>query len=272
MNVDVHKINFSFGANKYDNRPINHSLSWDDFGIFISSHKSPCKGINYVTSAFGNDGRRCKSNAEPRSWLAFDMDGNLSNQECLELLKFFKNLKCYFYETASSSDNSRRVRIIIACDREINELESKLIGDYLTTLSPIKNGWDKSTFLSSQPIYLPPISKDLMSYEGESLPIDRLLAAIPPPATKRQSIRKSYGKQPNAYEFFHRNQLILSESNLGSFDVICPWANEHTNADISGSVYFPPSPLNKEFGGFKCQHSHCETRTIKDIFKLLEIK
>jgi len=47
--------------------------------------------------------------------------------------------------------------------------------------------------------------------------------------------------------------------------IVCPWVHEHTDEDLSGTVYFLPSDENNWRGGFKCHHGHCQTRTIADL-------
>lgn len=65
--------------------------------------------------------------------------------------------------------------------------------------------------------------------------------------------------------------LGLYKKPSGSFkhEITCPWVNEHTDAKDSGTVYFEP---NGKFyaGGFKCQHSHCQERTLNHLLGYLE--
>ena len=61
----------------------------------------------------------------------------------------------------------------------------------------------------------------------------------------------------------------------GGHHIICPWVNEHTDQEPSGTVYFEPSDQNNSGGGFKCHHGHCQKRTIADLnhflIRLLEL-
>ena len=53
----------------------------------------------------------------------------------------------------------------------------------------------------------------------------------------------------------------------GRFDVTCPWVDEHTGADDSGSAVF----TNKDGTiGFKCHHGACQDRTANDLLNLIE--
>ncbi|GAC1357349.1 MAG: hypothetical protein NVSMB34_11920 [Variovorax sp.] len=56
----------------------------------------------------------------------------------------------------------------------------------------------------------------------------------------------------------------------GKHDITCPWRNEHTDQVDHGSVYFEPSDLYP-VGGFKCQHSHGDTRKIGALLEYLNV-
>lgn len=51
----------------------------------------------------------------------------------------------------------------------------------------------------------------------------------------------------------------------GAHQIICPWWEQHTDKDQTGSIYFEPDNGNGMKGGFKCQHGHCAHRTIRDL-------
>ena len=55
----------------------------------------------------------------------------------------------------------------------------------------------------------------------------------------------------------------------GRFDITCPWVDEHTNSDDSGTAVFTNDDGTM---GFKCHHGNCETKTAKDILNYLEDK
>jgi hypothetical protein len=55
------------------------------------------------------------------------------------------------------------------------------------------------------------------------------------------------------------------DSIVGGHRIICPWVHEHTDEDPTGTVYFEESEENSWAGGFKCQHGHCQHRTIADL-------
>ena len=74
-------------------------------------------------------------------------------------------------------------------------------------------------------------------------------------------------------------RVISSQNQYGWAGIVCPWFEEHTERDISGTAYVLPGETNNFAGGFKCHHGHCQNRTISDVIRwaehrvsLLEIK
>lgn len=55
----------------------------------------------------------------------------------------------------------------------------------------------------------------------------------------------------------------------GRFDITCPWVDEHTGADDSGSGVFTNSDGTI---GFKCHHGACQSRTGADLLRYIEGK
>ncbi len=51
----------------------------------------------------------------------------------------------------------------------------------------------------------------------------------------------------------------------GGHRIACPWYAGHTGRDTTGTAYFEPADQNGMRGGFKCQHGHCNGRTIVDL-------
>ena len=55
----------------------------------------------------------------------------------------------------------------------------------------------------------------------------------------------------------------------GRFDITCPWVDEHTGEDDSGSAVF----TNEDGSfGFKCHHGACQERTGRDLMRFIEGK
>ena len=55
----------------------------------------------------------------------------------------------------------------------------------------------------------------------------------------------------------------------GKVHIVCPWAHEHTTgSNRFGEVSSETSIwIGETDGGFKCQHSHCANRTVKDFLR-----
>jgi len=67
----------------------------------------------------------------------------------------------------------------------------------------------------------------------------------------------------------HLPDLILVKEvrGAGRFDVVCPWVEEHTGGDDSGSAVFTNDDGSL---GFKCHHGACEQRTARDLMAYIE--
>lgn len=59
-------------------------------------------------------------------------------------------------------------------------------------------------------------------------------------------------------------------NSAGWHEVECPWVEHHTGRATSGTALIPPSAENRWMGGFKCHHGHCEQKTMKDVWALVE--
>jgi len=55
----------------------------------------------------------------------------------------------------------------------------------------------------------------------------------------------------------------------GRFDITCPWVNDHTGADDSGSAVFTNGDNTI---GFKCHHGACQHRTGNDLLRYIETR
>jgi len=56
----------------------------------------------------------------------------------------------------------------------------------------------------------------------------------------------------------------------GRHEMTCLWLDEHTDQIDSGTVYFEPSD-SYPMGGFRCQHSHGDQKTVKDLLTKFDI-
>lgn len=264
-------LTWSFGADKYDVRPVNYEGTMEDLINFIEENRAPYKGVNYITSAMLPEsprvrGKRCKDNALPRQWLAFDMDGDLSDPDFVRLVNWFKPFKCIIYETASSKKNSRRFRVLLMLSRPVVESEAKIIGELVQKATGF-DGWDASTHRAAQPIYLPPTQAHLTTFDGELLDVSYWLSKAPP---KPKPVIRRYTPMPtkNVFGWFANHNMVL-EVGSSKHTVVCPWGDLHTDGRVEAAL-FEPSPTNNLCWGFACLHSHCEDRGIKDIYRLMK--
>ncbi len=62
---------------------------------------------------------------------------------------------------------------------------------------------------------------------------------------------------------------VKSALSGGRFDVTCPWVDEHTDADDSGTAIFTNDDGSM---GFKCHHGNCEGKTGKNLMDYLDGK
>lgn len=263
-------IGWSLGRDKYDNRPHSFAGEWSDLIEFVDCHRAPKKGVYGLAGLFGNDGRRCLENALPRHFLPFDLDGTDStgvpDAELERAIAAFDGLEAISYETASSQPGARKARFIVLLSRPITDDESRRLGAFVAGLTGV-NGWDKSVYWLSQMCYLPPPHSELIVMNGAPLPVDDFLRKIPPPPPKFRP-RLKLTQAPDARSFFVQNGLVLRDFRHG-LHVICPWVNEHSGADKTGTAWFEPGAENGFLGGFKCQHAHCSHRKIGDVFALM---
>jgi len=69
------------------------------------------------------------------------------------------------------------------------------------------------------------------------------------------------------------NKLLIKRQGNppGCWSIHCPWRQSHSTQDL-GTKYFEPNTTDHPYGGFKCFHSHCEEKTLKDLCAFLGIK
>lgn len=269
LTMTQYQLTWAFAPDLFDNKPHCYQGTWADLLAFIRDNPAFEKGKNYICPAMHLDqprqrARRCKANSLPRHWLAFDMDGNLSDEDFLFCTDFFSDLSCVIYETASSKPSARRFRVIVLLTRPVIEDEAKVIGELVQRASGF-TGWDSSTHRAAQPVFLQPIGTPVVEFKGTPLDVAAWLAKAPPkPKPKPRTYAPADG---SVFEWFVASGLML-DVNAAKNTVICPWADLHSDGRVE-AVLFEPSPENRGAFGFKCLHSHCEHRSIKDIYQLM---
>lgn len=70
-----------------------------------------------------------------------------------------------------------------------------------------------------------------------------------------------------ALEWASDRGMVFSEKN-GICSIECPWIEEHTNVDPTGTAVGRPGTSSAVPGyWFKCHHGHCEDRTLNDFMR-----
>lgn len=66
--------------------------------------------------------------------------------------------------------------------------------------------------------------------------------------------------------FLRAHKMVLRDRNLGGWiDVVCPWADEHSNARDNVAGIGVPSGDNGWTGAFRCHHGHCAERGWREL-------
>ena len=172
-------IRFSAGRNTFDNRPSQIvGKNFSSLVEYIETHRGAKKGLNYVCGpmSYGSHDDtkkhpdeahyRLASHAEPCSFLSLDIDYMHGAAVQAAVLNEIKELNCYAYETASSTPEVPRMRVIIALDRDVSRHERIALGTNfqkdleLELTAKFGNAaiqFDRSVYRPEQPNYNPTI-------------------------------------------------------------------------------------------------------------------
>ena len=58
---------------------------------------------------------------------------------------------------------------------------------------------------------------------------------------------------------------VIKRNSPRWLEIRCPWIADHTDRSNTGAAVAPPMLANGFYGGFKCHHGHCESRTWGDL-------
>ena len=74
-------------------------------------------------------------------------------------------------------------------------------------------------------------------------------------------------------EALTKQRMIISKQPhpMGCWTIRCPWECDHTTQD-HGTKYYEPHTNGYAHHGFKCFHSHCADRIVKDLLQFLKLK
>ena len=264
--------------------------SWQQFGNFLKhisatsylDSKGQTMQKGYICSLQLDPNIRTDANSAPRNWMAFDQDGHISTAQLMSLIEFFSDFDSYIYETRKSQLEAHRLRVILHTSRETTQAEREHLAPFITDATSVTTGWDPRTHGGQQPIYLRPIQSSIIEASGQCIDVDELLGIypVPTPAAK-QLISVAKFANPNTqhrhlsrvdaidiFEFLNTHGFI-AKANKNGYELICPFAQNHTNGSDHGAIYYPPSAENNFAGGFTCRHAHCAGRGIKHLFELI---
>lgn len=131
-------IKISIVKNRFDNKPINHSCTYNEFvtllTTFIKSNKEDAP--SFVAGHFTKD-RRITENLESRTLITLDLDKFENNLDSLiGMLKEIQDYRYIAYSTSSHTQYKPRIRIILFVDKEIPTKEyNKVVRNFINTLS-----------------------------------------------------------------------------------------------------------------------------------------
>ena len=192
-------IKFSHGTNKFDNCPQQKSAnSFAELADWLENNRSETKGGHYFCGPLdiGNHSDpmkyegaktwRQKHLAKKRAFLPFDCDAFSSIDEANSFLEFLKDYEHLWYETASSTEDSPRLRAVVALSEEVEQTQSTQIGDQLIQDFNSRYGldveFDCSVFNHYQPCYNPTGDREV-SHWSDAQPLNVQTFDIKPKAS-----------------------------------------------------------------------------------------
>lgn len=77
-------------------------------------------------------------------------------------------------------------------------------------------------------------------------------------------MRGEAGLDPMLEWLMDNGRVIGTMQSDGWWPIVCPWADQHTDGDLSGTRYKTPTKADA-VRSFKCHHGHCEHRRFTDF-------
>lgn len=270
---------YAIGRNRFDAHPTMHTAeTLRDFAADVLSRRAPSKDrAGYLAAV---QGRRCSANAMPRNWLAIDVDGidpDVLPDWRLHLVRW----RGFGWPTASSTPEAPRERVIIELSEPVDRLQGIVIGKLIISDTDAEFGAavriDPCTFRAEQPCFLPVGDVRPFYLLGDPLDVQTWLAQAPPPPpapppATAETAAIADARMRYAVDMLGRAKLLLNPLPNGrGYDVKCPWSALHTTDDgpRSATALLFPDEANFWRGAFKCLHSHCATRGLRDLMDLL---
>lgn len=273
-------LQWSYGRSKYDVQPTQHEGTLRELALFVQQHRAVSKATaGYVCAPLLPGATRCRAGVAPRNWLAIDVDG-IDAGVFIEWRLFMTRYQGVGWPTASSVPERPRERIIITLDDAVGYEDGARIGELLREDVAAEFGpavvIDKSTFRGSQPCYLPLQGARLFYLLGEPLNVAEWLAQAPPPPPAAPPLDEAGAIECDARVRWILNKLgeagmlVNPLANGKGYAVRCPWEDQHSShtSDTASAVLYP-SEANGWRGWYRCLHSHCERRTLRDLYEVI---
>jgi len=279
--TDAALFTWSLGTSRFDVQPQQHSSgSMRDFAKAVLAVRAESKATaGYVCGPLGGDGRRGAKNALQRRWLTLDVD-HIDPDTLIAWRCHLTRWRGFGWPTASSTPEAPRERVIIELSEPVDRAQAIAIGALIVRDVEDEFGvdvrLDPCGFRAEQPAFVAPVGVRPFYLTGDPLDVPTWLAQAPPPRPEPPPATAVVVAMADARIraivdlFGEAGFLRMSLANAKGFAVTCPWTLLHTTEDVASStVLLFPGEGNGWRGGFKCLHSHCAGRTLRDVEALL---
>ncbi len=189
---------YSRGRNIHDAQPQRRTVA--TFATFVDAldrdRAARKGGAAYVCGPLNGTGHRCAEGAEPRRWVALDLD-RIDAELLPEVRMWFAARSGCAWPTHSSKPDAPRERVILELDRDATRAECLHVGAVLARDLAAEFGdailLDESTFRGEQPVFVPPAGVTLARFSGDPLPVDAYLAEPVPQDTRQDAPERPTG-------------------------------------------------------------------------------
>jgi len=125
----------------------------------------------------------------------------------------------------------------------------------------------KSGFVAEITDWHPERVWDLPELMAE-LGLDPENAALAPPVSREGAITDLTQIDDPVFDWLQSQGLYVGPSGNGFFDIVCPWADAHTDSRVEAGY----SPLNYGVAGrqFHCLHGHCQDKRTGEFLSWVE--
>ena len=199
------QIKISVIKNKFDNKPVNHTCTYNDLLLLLTTFIKVSKeeAPAFIAGHFVNE-RRITENLESRTLITLDVDKFNGTLEHLKsTLQELSNYRYIAYSTASHTEDKPCIRIVLFLTNEIDTKEySTLVKQYISTLSKeLQDSLDlEASTTANKPFRLPIIPNDdykPWTYENAGLEVN-LSSIITPTSNdiEEDSLLKIINNQP----------------------------------------------------------------------------